>query len=216
MTSFKIPFLALFLFISSSLVLAQAPWEAPLQAQLQRIDTAQNNDILAQVAPVIERIALANPDAWLPNYYAAHVSLLIHWTTGNNACEACVEKADAFLEKAEAADNNSEVLTMRARYYQAMLGLKPMRAPYYAPKASGILEQAQKLDPTNPRAAFVMGQNLYFTPKMFGGGEEAARPYFEQAGKLFDAEQLDENRSKTLPSWGRNQNMGFINRLAKQ
>lgn len=216
MTTFRIPFIALFLFISSSLVLAQAAWEAPLLAQLERINAAQNDEIFAEVAPAIERIALANPDAWLPNYYAAHVSLLVHWTTGKNECEACVDKADAFLLKAEAADNNSEVLTMRARYYQAMLGLKPMRAPYYGPKASSILEQAQKLDPNNPRSAFVMGQNLYFTPKMFGGGEEAARPYFEQAGKLFDAEQLDESRSKLLPNWGSDQNTGYLNRLAKQ
>jgi len=92
---------------------------------------------------------------------------------------------DKFLEVAEKVDNNSEVLALRANYYQAKLQGSPMMAPYYGPKAGNILEVALNEDPTNPRAYLLMGQNLFYTPAMFGGGADKAKPFLEKAAALF-------------------------------
>ncbi len=163
-------------------VLAQAAWEAPLRSQIEQSSLLNDGDDLTPITATTERIAAADPTAWMPNYYAAHFNLLKHWMAGEDGCKPCIEKTDAFLTKAEAAQaNNSEVMTLRASYYQAMLGMHPMRAPYYGPKASSLLEAAIKADPTNPRAASLMGQNLSYTPSMFGGGMDKAKPYFAQA-----------------------------------
>ena len=196
--------LALLLSLATSYqVLAQAPWEAPLKTQIERLEAIETPAELATATATLERIAAANPEAWLPNYYAAHANLLQHWMAGEKGCETCLDKTWEWLDKAEAtAANNSEILTLRASYYQAMLNLKPMRAPYYGPKAGNLLEAAVKADPTNPRAASLMGQNLYYTPSMFGGGADKARPHMAKAVELFDAEAADAGRDPMLPTWG--------------
>ena len=190
------------LLLLSALATAQAPWEAPLRTQIEAFDSIDTKDELVAATGPVERIAAANPDAWLPNYYAAHLNLQQHWVAGEDGCEPCLEKVDAFLSAAEAAENNSEVLTLRASYYQAMLQLKPMRAPYYGPKAGSLLEEAVAADPTNPRAASLLGQNLYYTPRMFGGGADKAVPHLERAVELFAAEATDDERDDLLPTWG--------------
>lgn len=199
---------------SVSTVLAQAAYEAPLRAQLTKLDAVRSAEDMAAVAPALERIAAANPDAWLPNYYAAHVNLLRHWTSGEDGCKPCLEKTDAFLERAEAvAGGNSEVMTLRASYYQGMLQLHPMRAPYYGPKAGGLLASAVETDPNNPRAASLLGQNLYYTPAMWGGGAEEARPHIARAVALFDAEAADAGRDGLLPTWGASRARGMHAKL---
>ena len=140
-----------FVFTPGTQVLAQPAWEAPLRSQIQQSSLLNDGDDLSYITATTERIAAANPKEWLPNYYAAHFNLLKHWMAGEKGCEACVAKTDAFLAKAEAAaPNNAEVMTLRASYYQAMLNLHPMRAPFYGPKAGSLLEAAMKADPTNP------------------------------------------------------------------
>ena len=216
MTTLRTTTLALLLTLLAGVtsVLAQAAYEAPLRAQLAKLDAAQSPEEVRALAPAFERIAAANPDAWLPNYYAAHVNLQRHWGSGEDGCGPCLEQADAFLERAETADDNAEVMTLRASYYQAMLQLHPMRAPFYGPKAGSLLAAAAEADPRNPRAASLLGQNLYYTPAMFGGGAEKARPHLARAVELFDAEAADADRDALLPSWGADRARGMHQRLA--
>ncbi len=202
MSTFKVFLLSLFLCGISSLVLAQAAWHAPLQAQLTALSTNESPEQLSSSLAVIERIAAANPDAWLPNYYAAHLSLQQHWMGSNDGCASCLTKADTYLSTAEASDNNSEVMTLRARYYQAMLGMHPMRAAFYGPKATTLLEQAVAADADNPRAVAVLGQNIYYTPSMFGGGASKARPHLAKAVELYEREAANAERDALLPTWG--------------
>ena len=190
-----------FLTISTSL-LAQAAWEAPLKAQLELIEAGDGPEVIKKAAPVIERIALGNPDAWIPNYYAARLALIEHYIAGEEGCIPCIEKVDKYLTIAEKADNNSEVMTMRASYYQTMLGIYPIRAPYYAPKASNSLEKAIAADPSNPRAHSLLGQNYYYTPAMFGGGPSKAAPHLAKAVELYEAEAAKTDRNYFLPTWG--------------
>ena len=197
-----------------STVLAQAPYAAPLRAQLAKADAVQSVDDIEALVPAFERMAAANPDAWLPNYYAAHFNLQQHWASGRGGCKPCLEKTDDFLATAEAANNNAEVQTLRASYYQGMLQLHPMRAPVYGPKAGTLLEAAAKADPDNPRAASLLGQNLYYTPEMWGGGADKARPHLERAVALFDAEAADAERSDLLPRWGADRARGLYEKLA--
>lgn len=194
-----------FVFIVSfnTTIQGQAAWEAPLKAQLDNLAALTQNDQLAGLSPAFERIAVANKKAWLPNYYAAHINLLQHWAAKGEGCSPCLEKVDNFLSLAEEVEpKNSEVLTLRASYYQAMLNMYPMRAPFYGPKAGNLLEAAMKADPNNPRAASLMGQNLYYTPSMFGGGADKAKPYLERSVKLFEAEAAVSSRNPLLPHWG--------------
>ncbi len=189
----------IFVFANNFLT-AQVSWEAPLQAQLTTGEQAKTVEELQVVASALERIALSNPTEWLPAYHAAYYNSQVFWRAGKKGCEVCLDQMDKLLTTAEKLDNNSEVLALRANYYQAKLQGSPMLAPYYGPKASNILEVALNEDPNNPRALLLMGQNLFYTPAMFGGGADKAKPFLEKASKIFAAA---DTTPTIQPSWGK-------------
>ena len=186
---------------ATTFLTAQNNWEAPLQAQITAAQQAKTPAELQVVTSALERIALSNPIEWLPAYHAAYYNSQVFWRSGKEGCDACLDQMDKFLTSAEEIDNNSEVLTLRANYYQAKLQGSPMMAPYYGPKASGMLKVALNVDADNPRAYLLMGQNLYYTPAMFGGGADKAKPFLNKAAKLFA--EADTTTPTIQPSWGK-------------
>ena len=207
MKNLVIVLIALF---ANNFLTAQAVWEAPLQAQVTAAEQAKTAEELQVITSTIERIALSNPTEWLPAYHAAYYNSQVFWRAGEKGCDACLDQMDQFLETAEKIDNNSEVLVLRANFYQAKLQGSPIMAPYYGPKAGKILEVALNIDPKNPRAYLLMGQNLFYTPAMFGGGADKARPFLEKAAKLFAA--VDQTTPTIQPNWGQRES----NRMNKQ
>ena len=192
--------IVLIIIFTNNFISAQAIWEAPLQAQLTAAKQAKTAEDLKPITATLERIALSNPNEWLPAYHAAYYNSQLFWRSGKKDCTTCLDQMDKFLEVAEKVDNNSEVLALRANYYQAKLQGSPMMAPYYGPKAGNILEVALNEDPTNPRAYLLMGQNLFYTPAMFGGGADKAKPFLEKAAALF----AKADKTSTLqPAWGK-------------
>lgn len=190
----------LIVLFTNNLLTAQNAWEAPLQAQITAADKIKTAKELKIITAAVERIALSNSTEWLPAYHAAYFNSQLLWRFGKEACNNCMDQMDKFLETAEKANNNSEVLALRANYYQAKLQGSPMMAPYYGPKAGNILKVALNEDPNNPRANLLMGQNLFHTPEMFGGGVEKAKPYLEKASKLF---AVSNTTPTILPNWGK-------------
>lgn len=180
---------------------AKPAWEMALKTQLDAAKQAREIDQLKNVTATIERIALSQPGEWLPNYYAAYYNSQIFWRGGEETCGKCLKQMDNFLKIAEKAEENSEVMTLRANYWQSQLQVSSMMAPFYGPKAGKILNKAIKKDGENPRAYYLLAQNIFYTPAMFGGGKEKAMPYFEKAKELFAKQAEDEN--SLLPSWGK-------------
>ena len=218
----KKSFVLLALLISTlSTVLAQA-FRPALLAQISAANDAESTEQLREAANRLERIAATYPDAWLPQYHAANVQLWLHYANGEEGCETCLDKAWNFIDQAQKAkdfsgkQSESEILTLQASYYQAMLGLKPMRAPIYGPKAGKLLAQAIDLDSNNPRAQSLMGQNYYYTPAAFGGGIDKALPHMQKAVQLFEAEQAMEDRDRLLPAWGKPRAVAMLNQMEKQ
>ena len=193
--------IGLIILFSCNFLTAQNRWEAPLQAQITAANNLKTVEDLKVITAAVERIALSNSAEWLPSYHAAYFNSQLLWRFGKEACNTCLDQMDKFLTTAEKANNNSEVLALRANYYQAKLQDSPMMAPFYGPKAGNILKVALNEDPNNPRANLLMGQNLFYTPEMFGGGLEKAKPYLEKARELF-AEAAATTPS-IQPSWGK-------------
>ncbi len=202
--------IVLIVVFANNFMTAQVSWGAPLQAQLTAAKQAKTPEELQVITSTIERIALSNPTEWLLAYHAAYYNSQVFWRSGKQGCDACLEQMDKFLTTAEKLDNNSEVLTLRANYYQAKLQGSPMMAPYYGPKASNILEVALNVDPKNPRALLLMGQNLFYTPAMFGGGADKAKPFLEKAAAIFA--EADETTPSIQPTWGKRES----DRMSKQ
>jgi tetratricopeptide (TPR) repeat protein len=66
------------------------------------------------------------------------------------------------------------------------------------PRAGSSLERALELAPDNPRVVLQQGISSYFTPRTFGGGEEAALEELRRAVELFEAQPSDQG----WPNWG--------------
>jgi hypothetical protein len=123
---------------------------------------------------------------------------------------------DKYLDQAEASlaqarklgGDESELLVLQAYIYQARLGISPMaRSGKYSRMVMEVLEQAKALNPANPRIYLVQGNNLHFTPKMFGGGPEVAKPVFEEGKARFATFKPANSLS---PNWGERQLLGRL------
>jgi len=72
--------------------------------------------------------------------------------------------------------------------------------PLYLPKATNALNEAEKLDPDNPRIYYLRGKSTMSTPKFIGGGKNVAIPIFEKALALF---KTFKQKSTVHPGWGK-------------
>ena len=77
----------------------------------------------------------------------------------------------------------NHVTRIRVDYYGR--GLK-----YYL-KAEECLDEALGLQPDNPTAFFLKGQNIRNLPSDFGGGMQPAEPYFQKCYDLFNDKEQD-------------------------
>ena len=89
------------------------------------------------------------------------------------------------------------------------MSVNPMvNAPVYLPKANSALDDAEKLDPENPRIYYLRGKSTMNTPKFFGGGKEAAIPVFEKALCVF---KTFKPKSVVHPIWGQSDALRLLN-----
>ena len=190
---------------------ASAGYAEMLGATITQVMSTGDAAELKALAAKLERAATVAPADWLPRYYQAY-ALLINVFQSKEAADA----KDATLDQAEAAlatarqlkGDESELLTLQAYIYQARLGISPMqRAQKYSAMVSETVGQAKALNPANPRPYLVEANNVYYTPAMFGGGAEPAKPLYEEAKAKFAA---FKPASALAPSWGQGQLLGRL------
>ncbi|MBE9484841.1 MAG: hypothetical protein IMY74_08340, partial [Bacteroidetes bacterium] len=129
---------------------------------------------------------------------------------GNKDIDKFLDIAEGYLEKArQLSPENSEIEVMQGWIYQGRIQVDPMgRGQLFSQKASESFGKAKNINPDNPRIYFLVGQNILYTPEMFGGGEEAACPYFKKAEDKFDSFKTETPIS---PDWGRETNFKQLN-----
>lgn len=190
---------------------APAGYNDMLGATIQEIMSTGDAAQLKELAGKMERAAAVAPADWLPRYYQAY-ALLIATFQSKEAGEA----KDKQLDQAETAlgqarklgGDESELLVLQAYIHQARLGIAPMtRSMTYSQKVNEALAEAKKLNPANPRIYLVQANNLYFTPKMFGGGAEAAKPLYDEAKTRYAA---FKPATPNAPGWGERQLLGRL------
>ena len=166
---------------------------------------------LKAIAAKLERAATVAPADWLPRYYQAYALIISAFQTkeDGDAKDKIIDQAETALAQARKLHGDeSELLTLQAYAYQARLGVSPMmRAMKYSPMVGESVAQAKALNPANPRPYLVGANNVYFTPAMFGGGAEAAKPLYNEAQAKFTAFKL---ASALAPSWGQYQLQGRL------
>lgn len=111
----------------------------------------------SEASDLFERIASAEKNSWLPNYYVALVNSTEAFQTKDK------EKINALLTKAQSAldielaksPNNAELLVMQAMIHTGWIAFDPMT---YGMTLSGkvieLYEKAEDISPENPRVVF--------------------------------------------------------------
>jgi hypothetical protein len=193
----KVVFIAIVVF--TGLMQAQTNFEKGMTKAFElwesnKLDEAEN---------MFERIAKAEEDEWLPNYYIAQINSLKSWNEKDETIlKAQLGKAQDHLDIAMSkTESNAELLVMQAQVYTnwvaydgATYGMK------YAGKVAELYAKAVKLDPTNPRAAFCKADWGMGSAKYFGQDTEPFCGEIEASIELFDTFKPE---SDFHPNWGK-------------
>ena len=206
----QIFFLLTILFIVNS-SFAQMP-DKFMKAMEQKViaaDTTRSVDGLNDLANAFERIGDAEKNQWLAYYYASYckvtAGLMMNSGSmmGGNAdkTDPVANKAEELLNKAEALEkNNSEIFLIKKMIATLRMMADPMnRYQTYGPAAAEALATAKKINPENPRAYLLEGQDKFFTPEQFGGSKTEAKVLFETAMKKYE---VTKPETSIHPFWG--------------
>lgn len=182
---------------------AQSNYQKAMSKGMEMLKSAKTSEEFVEVSNHFERVGSVEKSEWLPNYWSAYAKLF----AGMNAKKESLqdEYYDKALEQVDGIINKdadqSELLTLKAYLTLMKISVSPMsRAPEGTPAAIQMLMEAEQINPANPRPFYVHGQNTFYTPKFFGGGEEAAKPLLTKAVDLYAKEGAVDN---FMPRWGK-------------
>ena len=147
---------------------------------------------------------------WAANYYAAYSNAFISTKeTDAKRKDQLLDVADSYIAKVNTLDGASDesmVLTAYVAYARFLVD-PPNRWKKYLDLMNTNLEKAKKVNPDNPRIYLLEGIPVFNKPKLYGGGKDKAKPYFEKAKELF-AKQATPDITK--PYWGEKENADYL------
>ncbi len=190
------------LVLTSVFTFAQNAYVAALAGAITDLQQAQTPAELQPSINKLERIANSETKEYLPLYYAAQGYILMSFMEKEGGKkDQLLDRAQQHLDQAlKIQPNESELYALQGFLHQGRISVDAMnRGQQYAGFAMQALEKAKTLNPENPRVYYLIGQNLFYTPAMFGGGPAAALPLLTQAKQKFEA---FKPASVVSPAWG--------------
>jgi hypothetical protein len=187
-------------------VLAQSDrYAGAMQKYLGMFDSSKTVAQLQSLSDAFVRIGDAEKTQWLPYYYAGLALSTTGWMDGVDK-DANAAKINTFCDKAEALAasdaDKAEICALRNMSATQQMMVDPQtRWQSSGQQAAAALQKGMKLNPNNPRLYYLQGMSLFNTPEQFGGGKDKAKPVFEKALSLYNAEQP----TGFNPRWGKTQ-----------
>jgi len=157
-----------------------------------------DEDLFKKANAFCERVLASNAEDDLASYYSAYnqYRLMIMAVSNKNSSEfehyfnSAAELCNRLIKKNM---YTAEAKTLLSAAYMMKLTMDKAEAPSLAAKVHSLLDEAQSIEPNNPRVYLVRGIMLYNTPPMFGGSAEKAIKQFDKSLNLF--EKFDETKS---------------------
>lgn len=185
-------------------------YQTAVKAGVDELIGAQSPSDFIAAANTFTRISAAEPNEWLPGYYAAYAQLIagFQWMgDDNNQAQQYFDEAQKTLSNVAARAitpaDRSELAVLQAYIFIGKLTEDPMtKGQEMSPKIFELLGTASALNPDNPRAAYIQALFTLNMPEFYGGGPKNARPHLEKAKGLYEKETSDGMR----PFWGKTQN----------
>lgn len=185
-------------FFICTMLTAQTQYEQGMGKALGLWEEGKSNEASA----LFERIASAEKDNYLPNYYVALINTTEAFNPANkDKITSLLAKANAALDVELAkAPNNVELLVVQAMAKTALLASDPMTyGMTLSPKISGIYMKAYMLAPENPRVALCKAEFDLGGAKWTGADVKEICSRVEKSIDLFAKFKPETPFS---PSWG--------------
>lgn len=205
----KIPAMLIMLCLTLGILNAQTVEES-LKNSWTKFDAAKTEQEKIATASQFDMIAAKWSDHWASSFYAAYAKIKISFMLTEKAKrDQYLDAADAYLGKAEKlSPNNQEIFIIRAWCAKARIAIDAKdRWKKYGEVYDTYMEKAKKINPENPRIFFLEGHGPFYKPKMWGGGKDKAKPYFEKAKALFAKE---DKTNLLVPFWGEPENEDLL------
>jgi len=185
-------------FFICSLLSAQTQFEQGMGKAMGLWKEGKNTEASA----MFERIASAEKNSYLPNYYVALVNTTAAFTEKDKAkVELMLAKAQDALDVEFIKDqNNAELYVVQALLYTAWVVQDPMtNGQKYSAKVMEAYAKAKAIDPNNPRAVF--GEADY----QLGGAKWTGvdtKPLCVQVDKAVELFATFKPETAFSPKWG--------------
>lgn len=181
-------------------------YEKAMKENINLLYKAEKISEYQEVANKFDLIANKETKEWLPLYYSCFAKILMSYNEKDgDKKDALLDEAQKPLDKALKINaKESELLVLQGMLYQARISVSPMARGYkYSSLSNNSLGDAQDIDKENPRIYYLAGMNKLNMPSMFGGGKEAALPYFKKGKEKFDNFTASND---LMPNWGKSSN----------
>lgn len=192
-------------FISTFTFAQNEKYTSMMEATIKKMEAAKTQDEIQNVANTFERISNAEKEEWLPAYYNAlcnvNIASLVMRGGENDKIVAFVDKAQAALDQCiKLVPNESELYALQGYIYTSRIWADPMNGgAIFSPMAHEAFGKAIAMNKNNPRAYYLRGQLVFYTPEFWGGGPKNAHKDLAQAAELFKNFKAD---SSIHPNWG--------------
>lgn len=183
----------------STLTTAQANYEKGMQKAFEL--WGQNN--ATEAANMFERIASAEPDNWLPAYWAAQINIITSFgEPDKDKLTAKLKKGQDLLNDATAVSkNNPEIMVLQAMLHTAWIASDGANyGMTLSPKVIELYAKAEAIAPNNPRviaskAEWNIGSAQYF-------GQDTA-PFCKDLEHALELFAKFKPESQFHPKWGK-------------
>ena len=178
-------------------------YEKAMAKQIAAMETIQTLEQSQQVSNSFLRIAEAQPEEWLPLYYAGLLQIEAAFRFDVDQDQA-FEQALGYIEKAKKiAPDNSELTALEGYAVMGKISVDPgSRGQSMTPQAMHLYNKAISLDRENPRAVLLMAQMELGMSQFFGSGPEKACGMARMGSELLRKEKEKITESYILPTWG--------------
>jgi len=185
----------------SNCLFAQGNYEEGMNKAFQLWDDGKADEASAY----FERIAAAEKENWLPNYYVALVNTTAAFKTKDSEqVNALLTKAQFALDKEMDKDpNNVELIVLQAMIHTAWIAFDPMtNGQKFSGKVMQLYAQAEVISPKNPRVMLSKARFEMGSARFFGTDIQPICERIENSIILFNNFKPE---TPFHPDWGKNQ-----------
>ena len=184
---------------ATSLTNAQGNYEKGMQKAFE----FWGNNETVEASNLFERIAAAEPDDWLPPYYAAQINIVKSFgETNEETITENLKKAQDLINDATAiSKNNPEILVLQALLDTAWVAYDGATyGPTLAAKVASTYGKAEQLDPSNPRVVFGKAEWGMGSARYFG---QDIRPFCKDIERSIELFANFKPETPFHPNWGK-------------